>query len=556
VDDVQVTGGTLRDFAGTGRSYSAQFIPEAGRVGDAIISVPSGAFSNASGVFNQDGADANNRVSVVYDASAPRLQWADDVSVVQAPVVAFETSVGSFVIEIDAQNAPLTTSNVLAYVQDGFYEGVIFHRSIPGFMVQGGGFDAGGIYRQPTYDPVPLEADNGLLNVRASVAMARTSDPNSATSQFYVNLVDNAFLDGNYTVFGTVVSGMDTVDVMADIPTGALRPIGAEGQSLSDYPMQDVTILHAEQTMPGRAVSEQAGTVLSLLDLDMLDASTPVPWRYSLDSGATWQPGEGTSLPVPEGQYPLGSIQVRYEAAPGVAGVDTNTLPLELTVDDPLTGRVEVQVYHWQSHQLIEGVTLETPMEVVATRSDGAVSMRGGAGPILDVQASMPTDDPGLRLAAQQAVDLGDAVAIVRMALGAGSGVGGSNGDSLSPYQRLAADVDGDGELSLRDALGALRIASGLPLPSNQSLWRFVDERSLVPTASIETGTGADSEVRVAVDPAAPQSSLRGLVATVVGDVDGSFDLGDSATRLDASYFATLVNEVEGLDLARFGIGG
>jgi hypothetical protein len=95
-----------------------------------------------------------------------------------------------------------------------------------------------------------------------------------------------------------------------------------------------------------------------------------------------------------------------------------------------------------------------------------------------------------------------------------------------------------------------------MPLPSNQSLWRFVDERALEPTASIAIGTGADGELRVAVDPVAPQANQRGLVATVVGDVDGSFDLGDSATRLDASYFDTLVNEVQGLDLARFGIGG
>jgi peptidyl-prolyl cis-trans isomerase A (cyclophilin A)/peptidyl-prolyl cis-trans isomerase B (cyclophilin B) len=151
------------------------------------------------------------------------------------PEVEFKTNVGSFVVELYPDKAPATVENFLRYVNDGFYQGTIFHRVIPGFVVQGGGFTKD--YQQkPTREPVKNEAANGLKNVTATLAMARTSDPHSATAQFFINLRDNNSLDHRapnpreygYTVFGRVVKGMDVVQKIAAIPTGAGGPFPAE----------------------------------------------------------------------------------------------------------------------------------------------------------------------------------------------------------------------------------------------------------------------------------------------------------------------------------------
>ena len=142
------------------------------------------------------------------------------------PRVALETSLGKIVIELDAAKAPKSVENFLAYVRAGHYDGTIFHRVMPRFMIQGGGFDTG-MEQRPTRPPVQNEAANGLRNARGTVAMARTSDPNSATSQFFINTVDNRFLDFKdatpqgigYAVFGKVVEGMDVVDKIEKVKT-------------------------------------------------------------------------------------------------------------------------------------------------------------------------------------------------------------------------------------------------------------------------------------------------------------------------------------------------
>ncbi|HUS24364.1 MAG TPA: peptidylprolyl isomerase [Candidatus Binatia bacterium] len=150
-----------------------------------------------------------------------------------APVrVTLDTTQGKIVLELDAAKAPKSTANFVEYARSGHYDGTVFHRIIPGFMAQGGGF--GQDYRQkPTRAPIANEGGNGLKNKRGTVAMARTSDPDSATAQFFINLVDNGFLDrspGNdgYAVFGKVVEGMDVVDKMAAIPTGRGGPFGTD----------------------------------------------------------------------------------------------------------------------------------------------------------------------------------------------------------------------------------------------------------------------------------------------------------------------------------------
>ena len=140
------------------------------------------------------------------------------------PKVEFVTTMGKFVVQLDPARAPKTVANFLEYVKSGFYKGTIFHRVIPGFMVQGGGFTAN-MQQKPTRPPIPLESQNGLRNLRGTIAMARTANPNSATAQFFVNVVDNASLDYpkpdgyGYAVFGKVISGMDVIDKIVAVPT-------------------------------------------------------------------------------------------------------------------------------------------------------------------------------------------------------------------------------------------------------------------------------------------------------------------------------------------------
>jgi peptidyl-prolyl cis-trans isomerase B (cyclophilin B) len=143
-----------------------------------------------------------------------------------APQVTLETSYGDIVIQLDAAAAPKTVANFLGYVNSGFYDGTIFHRVIQKFMIQGGGFTPD-MTQKATKPPIPNEAYNGLLNLRGTIAMARTGDPHSATAQFFINTVDNPFLnhrsktpdEWGYCVFGKVIRGMDVVDSIAKTPT-------------------------------------------------------------------------------------------------------------------------------------------------------------------------------------------------------------------------------------------------------------------------------------------------------------------------------------------------
>lgn len=142
----------------------------------------------------------------------------------EAAKVKLATTAGDIVIEVNADKAPKSVENFLQYVKDGHYDGLVFHRVIPGFMIQGGGFTPE-MQQKPTRAPIVLEATNGLKNERGTIAMARTNVPDSATSQFFINVVDNAMLNatgpGNgYAVFGKVIAGMDVVDKIRAVPTG------------------------------------------------------------------------------------------------------------------------------------------------------------------------------------------------------------------------------------------------------------------------------------------------------------------------------------------------
>ncbi len=159
-------------------------------------------------------------------------------------MVRFETSHGAFTVELFPKEAPQTVENFLRYVDDGHYDGTIFHRIVPGFVIQGGGL-GGDFSNRKTRTPVRNEAHNGLKNLRGTLSMARTSDIHSATSQFFVNLADNAFLDHGprdygYAVFGRVSDGMDVIDRIAGVRTGTRK-------GHQDAPLEDVLITSARR---------------------------------------------------------------------------------------------------------------------------------------------------------------------------------------------------------------------------------------------------------------------------------------------------------------------
>lgn len=154
--------------------------------------------------------------------------------------IVIRTSKGAVEVELFSDRAPISVENFLGYARDGHYDKTIFHRVIPGFMVQGGGFDCK-LNQKPNRAPIKNEADNGLKNQRGTLAMARTSEVHSATSQFFFNVADNSFLDHGgrdfgYAVFGRVTKGMDVVDAIVQAPTGARGIFG------KDCPVQDITI--------------------------------------------------------------------------------------------------------------------------------------------------------------------------------------------------------------------------------------------------------------------------------------------------------------------------
>ena len=169
-----------------------------------------------------------------------------DADAQDQPLVVLDTSMGPITIQLDKAKAPITVDNFLKYVDAGHYDGVIFHRVIPGFMIQGGGFSPE-MREKSTNAPIKNESSNGLRNERGTLAMARTPDPNSAGAQFFVNLKDNRFLDRDqaqdkygYAVFAKVVDGMDVVDKIAGVPTATK---GGHG----DVPVQPITIKSAKR---------------------------------------------------------------------------------------------------------------------------------------------------------------------------------------------------------------------------------------------------------------------------------------------------------------------
>jgi cyclophilin family peptidyl-prolyl cis-trans isomerase len=482
-----------------------------------------------------------NYAATLLDLSppvAPQLIPGSGIDTLTNPQVTVQTNLGSIVVELEADAAPQTVINFLTYVEDGYYSNTLFHRVIRGFMTQGGGFTSGMAQKSPTYDAIPLEASNGLSNLRGTVAMARTNDPNSATSQFYVNLVDNSFLDASatsvgYTVFGRVVTGMSTADEMATQPTST---VGA----YADVPFTDIITQSATLTLAGQAVSQNATFTLTNIE-------PGATWDFSLDGGTSWHPGVGRTLAIPEGDFAAGAIQVRQTDATGLQSASVNAFTSGLKVQD--SPHAPVMAYLWKSHALVEGVTLRRAdvdtAFTVTTGADGQALVQVSAAEQTPIAVERPlvgTDDAQTKAA----VNLQDAIAILKMIVGLD--VNGA-GKPLSPYQALAADFDGNGTVSLTDAIGVLKHVVGLTAPS--PTLRFVNELDAavadIHLEPLQPGTPP------AITASMTLSGVKdlNLVSYLTGDVDGSY-APPSAPVVPTDHFLQL--ESSGLPLSQFGI--
>jgi cyclophilin family peptidyl-prolyl cis-trans isomerase/Ca2+-binding RTX toxin-like protein/methionine-rich copper-binding protein CopC len=379
--DFTVSNATVGAVAGSGTQWTVSVTPTLGVSSGTIgLTLKAGAVSDAAG--NTNALTSNSAQSIDTSAPVPPLiVTGDSINTWYAPVVTMDTTLGSFTVAVLPNFAPITAANFLGYVNSGFYDNTLFHRVISGFMAQGGGFTTGMVYRAPIYSPIPLESDNGLSNKREWISMARTNDPNSATSQFFINVVNNTSLDyksaasPGYAAFGLVTSGMSVVDAIVEVQT-----TGATG-SPADKPLTDVVITDARQTSWGGAYARAA-----TLQLAALEAGST--WSYTLNGGTSWTTGTGTSFTVPVGQYAGGSIRVKTLDAAGneTQALYTSILTVE-TVAPTLASRVPAD----NTSQVSRTANLSLTFSESVMRGAGSITLRDAAGTAVetfDVAAS------------------------------------------------------------------------------------------------------------------------------------------------------------------------
>ena len=327
IGDLTLANATISDLSGAGDSWTLMVTPRL-NVGSASIGIKlkAAAVVGSSGATNDEAIDTSQAIDTRAPAP-PKLVTGAGFETTVDPQVELVTTMGSVVVELDPDRAPVTVANMLAYVNMGFYDGTLFHRVIPNFVIQGGGYASGLVSYSPLYSPIALESDNGLANLRGTLAMARTSMPDSATTQFYVNLVDNSALDyrgpssPGYTVFGKVVSGLEVVDSIAGVPTTSVG-------SFAGVPVADVTVLSAHQTVAGSANSTTGHFAVEGLEAG-------ARWAYSLNGGLNWAWGSGGDLYVPEGSYAPDAIRVAQLDSAGNQSFTPGTYDSTLVVDLP-----------------------------------------------------------------------------------------------------------------------------------------------------------------------------------------------------------------------------
>lgn len=263
------------------------------------------------------------------------------------PRVTITTTLGNVAFELQPNVAPYTIVNFLAYVNTGFYNNTIFHRVIPHFVVQAGGF-GGGLQRKASfYGPIALESNNGLKNVRGSLAMARGDNANSATSQFYVNLANNTQLnfkdarEPGYAVFGQVVAGMSVIDKISKVAT-------VERSGLSDVPLKDVLIKAASETTPG-TIHDKSRVVL------VGGVEVGARWQYSSDHGAHWTTGATSgksayTFKLAEGAYEANDILIRQiDKAGNISAVGKTGASVVAFAGAAIIGDASANVMHGTS---------------------------------------------------------------------------------------------------------------------------------------------------------------------------------------------------------------
>lgn len=325
---LSVTNGAISSIVGSGANWTVNVTPAQQVAGGTIsLTLKAGAVKDAAGNTNA----LTSHSAQTIDTSppvAPKLIGSTSFNNVINPQITMQTSFGAVVLELYPGNAPATVANMLAYANSGFFDATTFHRVISGFMVQGGGFNTALAYKTPTYGPITLESDNGLSNVRGTIAMARTSDPNSANTQFFINQVDNTFLNyvnaasPGYAVFGKVISGLSVVDAIANVTSATYStPIG----TFQNVPVTEVVITSIKQTVAGSIYSNTA--TFSIGDLE-----AGAQWSFSLNGGLTWASGSGDKLTIPVGSYAVDAIQIRQTDAAGNLSAGVGKLTSSLVV--------------------------------------------------------------------------------------------------------------------------------------------------------------------------------------------------------------------------------
>jgi cyclophilin family peptidyl-prolyl cis-trans isomerase len=504
------------------------------------LQLQAGRVSNALGEVNT--VTTNTAQFVDTLVLPPKLVTDASYRFVVNPQVTLQTGLGAIVIELDPQRAPAAVANMLAYVNQSFYDGTLFHRVINGFMVQGGGLTPSMASKTGLYDPIVLESNNGLSNVRGTIAMARTNAPDSATSQFFINQVDNLFLNYSstvspgYAVFGKVLSGLSVVDGLAKVPVGT---VGA----YADTPLTQELITSLQQTTAGSALSRTG-----VLGVSTSEQYTT--WSYTLNGGKTWQQGTGNSFTLPEGTYEAGTVQVRQTDYAGNTTL-TPGLFTSVLVVDPALQKLSGQIYDWKTHTLLGNVDVKLSSPTPATSLESKSGLDGSfefdsldlGSYKLDVSKALTTGETG------SAINSADALAALKIAVGRNpnadpDGDGPLTAPPVSPYQFIAADANQDGKITSADALAILKMAvKRADAPARE--WLFVNENQ--DFWSEVTGSFTTTRSSVVWDKALqgslPLTTEKNVVAVLKGDVNGSWSPPAGSQDLDITspaYFTEL----------------
>ena len=319
-NDFTLTNGTVSSVTGSGSSWAVNVTPVLGvSTGSIGLTLKAGAVSDGAGNLNVSVTNTSQAIDTVAPV-APKLITNAAFNALIDPQLTLQTSLGTVVLELNPEQAPVTVANMLAYANASFYDNTLFHRVIAGFMVQGGGYSTNYTQKIPTYSSIVLESNNGLSNLRGTIAMARTNAADSATAQFFVNQVDNKFLDytvtnPGYAVFGKVLSGLTVIDNISKVATYS-----------NDVPKTDVIITSIKQTLAGSSITNTATLTIS-------DLEVGAKWAYSLNNGSTWTTGMGKTFIVPVGNYAASAIQVRQTDAAGNVSASTGKLTSALVVE-------------------------------------------------------------------------------------------------------------------------------------------------------------------------------------------------------------------------------